>query len=206
MFFSEGKCLPQGSNVYLRAIMFTLEGKCLPQGNKVYLRAILHEDEHLLPMDLHSKVVDQVGVVDRFKDSQLVCHVPDDQYNHDDCDKFLHYKLADRVRMVYWLKPSHFISHMIMMVIFMAMMMRMTIMILLQGFVIVGLERYLLHCHDVSCLVVDRSVNFSKVTLTCDHGLDNDDQHPTSRIGFCTYTCVAFGMLHLLFGYGGWVW
>ena len=62
------------------------------------------------------------------------------------------------------------------------MMMRM-MLILLQSFVIIWLERYLLHCHNVSCLVVDRSVNFSKVTLTCDHDLDNDDQHPSSGIG-----------------------
>ena len=74
------QCSPQGNNVYLRAgcglskIILTLFLLLF-----VYLRAILHEDEHLLPMDLHPKVVDQMGVVDRFKDSQLVCHIPDDQ-------------------------------------------------------------------------------------------------------------------------------
>ena len=43
----------------------------------VHLRTILHEDEHLLPMDLDSKVVDQVRVVDRLEDTQLVSNVPD---------------------------------------------------------------------------------------------------------------------------------
>ena len=47
---------------------------------------------------------------------------------------------------------------------------------------IVWLERYLLHCHNVPGLVVDRSVHLSKVTLTCDHDLNNDDQHPSFRI------------------------
>ena len=39
-----------------------------PTQINVHLRAVLHEDEHLLPVDLHPEVVDQVGVVDRLKD------------------------------------------------------------------------------------------------------------------------------------------
>ena len=34
----------------------------------VHLRAVLHEDEHLLSVDLHPEVVDQVGMVDRLED------------------------------------------------------------------------------------------------------------------------------------------
>ena len=45
----------------------------------VNLRTILHEDEHLLPVDLHSKVVDQVRVVDRLEDTEFVGDIPDDK-------------------------------------------------------------------------------------------------------------------------------
>ena len=47
----------------------------------VHLRTILHEDEHLLPVDLDSKVVDQVGVVDRLEDPEFVGDIPDDKYD-----------------------------------------------------------------------------------------------------------------------------
>jgi len=39
------------------------------------LRAVLHEDEHLLAVDFHAVVVDQVLVVDALEDAQLVGHV-----------------------------------------------------------------------------------------------------------------------------------
>ena len=45
----------------------------------VHLGTILHEDKHLLPVDLDAKVVDQVGVVDRFEDPEFVSNIPDDQ-------------------------------------------------------------------------------------------------------------------------------
>jgi len=45
----------------------------------VHLRTILHEDEHLLTMDLDAKVVDQVGMVDWLEDTQLIGDVPDDK-------------------------------------------------------------------------------------------------------------------------------
>ena len=45
----------------------------------VHLWTILHEDEHLLSVDLDSKVVDQVGMVDRLEDTQLIGDVPDDK-------------------------------------------------------------------------------------------------------------------------------
>ena len=45
----------------------------------VNLRTILHEDEHLLPVDLDSKVVDQVRMVDRLEDTEFVSNIPDDE-------------------------------------------------------------------------------------------------------------------------------
>ena len=46
------------------------------QGLEGALGAVLHEDQHLLPVDLHTEVVDQVGMVDGLKDSQLICDIP----------------------------------------------------------------------------------------------------------------------------------
>ena len=56
-------------------------------------------------MDLHPKVVDQVGVVDRLEDPELVRDIPDwhndfhveDYDNHNDCDVNLLPKMVDQV-------------------------------------------------------------------------------------------------------------
>ena len=58
----------------------------------VHLRTILHKDEHLLPVDLDAKVVDQVRVVDRFEDTQLVSNVPGDKYDDDLYDSDNHHQ------------------------------------------------------------------------------------------------------------------
>ena len=50
--------------------------RAVHQLDEDHLGTVLHEDQHLLPVDLHPEVVDEVGVVDRLKDTQLISNIP----------------------------------------------------------------------------------------------------------------------------------
>ena len=74
-------------------------------------RTKFHEDDHLLAVDLHSVVADQMLVMDAFEDAQFVGHPPD-------------------------------------------------------GFVIVGLQRYLFHGHQFTRFVVNGHVHLTEAALS----------------------------------------
>ena len=64
------------SKVPWNAKFYEILGRAVHQLNEVHLGTVLHEDQHLLPVDLHPEVVDEVGVVDRLKDTQLISNIP----------------------------------------------------------------------------------------------------------------------------------
>ena len=64
------------SKVPWNAKFYEILGRAVHQLNEVHLGTVLHEDQHLLPVDFHPKVVDEVGVVDRLKDTQLISNIP----------------------------------------------------------------------------------------------------------------------------------
>ena len=64
------------SNVPWNAKFYEILGRAVHQLDEVHLRTVLHEDQHLLPVDLHPEVVDEVVVVDRLKDTQLISNIP----------------------------------------------------------------------------------------------------------------------------------
>ena len=73
-----------------------------------HLRAVLHEDEHLLPVDLHPEVVDQVWVVDRLENPQFIRDIPGEYRKY---QYLLHHNRSFHYRVFYQVVDSQLIHN-----------------------------------------------------------------------------------------------